>query len=168
MWDRYHLPKEKRTHVLGVARVAVFFAKQLKPFYPNIQENLIRAAALLHDIDKHAEILHGEQHPDTAVRILHTEGMGEVASVVAAHSLHTILSSTISPKTIEEKIVYLADKMVKYAVMTVDQRFSIWRREKIPQEGRHLLFKTYPLVKELEKELMGKIGIDPKDVKKIL
>ena len=87
LWDTYSLPPQKRIHVTLVAQLAVYFAGKIhKP----VDTDLLRAAALLHDIDKAVPRLQGEQHPDTAVRILREEGMGEVAAVIATHSLHSI------------------------------------------------------------------------------
>ncbi|MBI5619757.1 HDIG domain-containing protein, partial [Candidatus Gottesmanbacteria bacterium] len=121
LWDKYHLPQQKRLHVTLVAEVAVGLARQCQ--MPNakcqINEQLLLAGALLHDIDKNAAKLPGEQHPDTAVRILNTEGMEEVAALVKAHPLHAILDPLTAPKTWEEKILFLADKMVKYKIIGV-------------------------------------------------
>ncbi len=163
LWDTYNLPPQKRIHVELVARVAVFFATKIQ----NVHIPLVRAAALLHDIDKAVAKLPGEVHPDTAVRILKAEGMGEVAELVATHSLHAILNPTIAPTSWEEKLVYLADKMVKYEIITVDKRFALWNDEHLPKEAQQVLDASYPKVKELEKEVLGLIGITPQDIAKV-
>lgn len=156
LWDKYHLPEEKRLHVTLVLSVAITFARKIQ----NVNIPLLRAAALLHDIDKTVPKLPGEQHPDTAVRILKKEGMDEVAGVVKTHSLHAILVPSIAPKTIEEKLLYLADKMVKYEIIGVDKRFTLWRSEDLPFEAIRILDKAYPKVKELEKEVekLARVG----------
>lgn len=119
-----------------------------------IDEKLLLAGALLHDIDKAVSGLPGERHPDTGVRILKSEGMEEVASLVQTHPLHAILDPAIAPKTWEEKILYLADKMCKYEEVGVDGRFALWRRENLPSEAVELLDKAYPLVKKLERAIL--------------
>jgi hypothetical protein len=168
LWDTYHLPHEKRLHVTLVGRVALFFAKKIreKTSQP-IDEELLHAAALLHDIDKGVLPESGEKHPDAAVRILTEEDMKEVALVVSVHPLHAICDPAISPKTIEEKLLFLADKMVKYEILTVDKRFELWRMENLPPEGKQLLIDSYPLVKKLEKEILALIGIEPGDVARL-
>lgn len=156
LWEKYHLPEKKRVHVTLVAKQAMLFAKKI----PQVDIQLLFAAALLHDIDKNVATLPGEQHPDTAVRILKEEGMDEVATVVAAHSLHAILQPNIAPKTWEEKLLYLSDKMVKYEIIGVDKRFALWREEDLPPDAKTLLDRAYPKVKELEKQVakLARVG----------
>lgn len=169
LWDKYHLPEKKRLHVTLVARVAMFLAKQLtkRNGHETINNKLLHAAALLHDIDKAAVKRPGERHPDTAVRILTDEGMPEVALVVAKHSLHSILDQVDFPKTWEEKLLYFADKMVKYEVITVDKRFALWRKEDLSPDAVSILDASYPLVKNMEKEIVDLLGIDPTAVAKL-
>lgn len=175
LWDRYMLPEEKRTHVTLVARVAVFLGNILnerasgdgRSDAPKINLKLLEAAALLHDIDKAAPKLPGERHPDTAVRILRAEGMNEVADIVVTHPLHAILDPKISPKTWEQKLLYLADKMVKYDIVGVDKRFALWRDEQLPPDAQKILDESYPKVKKLEQEVFTLAGISLDDVVKL-
>lgn len=162
LWNTYHVPKEKRIHLALVAKVAVFIGERC-----HADTNVLLAAALLHDIDKATGKLPGERHPDAAVRILRKEGMDEVADVVVTHPLHAILDAAIAPKTIEEKILYLADKMVKYDIVGVDRRFALWRAEELPQEATEILNASYPKVKALEKEVFNMAGITHADIARL-
>lgn len=165
LWEKYQLPETKRKHVELVARVAHWLAQQINQLTNlPINQLLLRTGALLHDIDKNARKLPGERHPDAAVRILREEGMEEVAALVATHPLHAILDPAIAPDSWEEKTLYLADKMVKYDIISVDERFRLWNEEKWPPEARAVLSKAYPKVKELERELLGFIGMTPAQV----
>lgn len=150
LWDKYNMPQQKRIHLTKVAEVAMGFAKKIK-----VNKKLLLAAALLHDIDKGVS---SKNHPEVAVRILREEGMEEVAALVKTHPLHAILDPKISPKTNEQKCLYLADKMVKYEILTVDKRFDLWRAEDLPENARTILDRAYPKVKALEKEIMVYLG----------
>lgn len=169
LWDKYSLPEKKRVHVALVARVALWLADQLTRKTVNLKINtsLLLAAALLHDIDKNIPKILGEQHPDTGVRILREEGMEEVAALVKTHPLHSVLDPAIAPKAWEEKILYLADKMVKQEIITVDERFAFWRKEQLPPEVASVLNATYPLVKELERDIFTLIDTSPVDVRRL-
>ncbi len=169
LWDKYQLPGYKQQHVELVGQVAVFLARKLSnALQVPINEKLILAGALLHDIDKNIPKLPGEAHPDAGVRILREEGMDEVAKLVKTHPLHAVLDPDIAPKTWEEKVLFLADKMVKLDIITVDKRFALWRKEQMPEETQHVLEAAYPHVKKLEKEIFDRIGIRPEQVREIL
>lgn len=166
LWEKYNLPDRKRRHVTLVANVAKLFATKIKAQSAKLKINkaLLVAGALLHDIDKNAPKLPWERHPDAAVRILQEEGMGEVARLVKTHPLHAILDPAIAPKTWEERLLYVADKMVKDDVIGVDARFAQWSDEHLPSEEQKILDAAYPKVKELEKEVLDLIGLDEKRI----
>lgn len=164
LWDKYNLPQQKRRHVELVSKVARFLASKINE---PINLPLLIAGALLHDIDKAAQKLPGERHPDAAVRILKEEGTPEVANLVKTHPLHAILDPSIAPKSWEEKLLYLSDKMVKFEIITVDERFKLWNGEHLVPDAQEILNETYPKVKELEEEIFHLMGIKPNDVAKL-
>ncbi len=161
LWDKYNLPSPKRIHMEAVAKLAFYLAKKITDHDPRITIDLklLEAAALLHDIDKNVTKREGERHPDTAVRILKELGFNEVAEVVRKHPLHSILDPTIAPKTWEEKLLYLADKMTKYEVIGVEHRFKLWYMEKLPPDAFKELDAALPKVKALEKEILEMAGL---------
>lgn len=163
LWEKYALPAKKRVHVTLVAQVANFLALKLMEASPDIHINLsiLRKAALLHDIDNGVQFLPNESHPDAAVRILQEEGLSEIADIVKTHSLYAVLSAGIMPQKWEEKILYVSDKMVKYEIITVDERFALWRNEQLPKETIEKINRCYPIVKELESEIYSRIHMDP-------
>ncbi len=167
LWDIYNLPDNKRVHVALVATVARVFAQALIKRGKEVDTALLVASALLHDIDKNVPRLLGERHPETAVRILKEEGMDEVADVIRNHSLHAILDPSTAPKSWEEKVLFLADKMVKYDIVGVDGRFDLWRKENLPAEAVAILNRSYPKVKALEKEMFSVSGIDLSEIRKL-
>lgn len=171
LWKTYNLPKQKCVHVQLVCDVALFLADKIQHLHPEIAINipLLQAACLLHDIDKAIEKLPGERHPEGAVRVLKEHGYTEVADIVKYHSVHFIASEETAPHTIEEKLLFLADKMVKYEVITVDKRFDLWLAEEdLPEKEKEILRSVYPKVKQLEAEIFNSIGIVPQDVAQLL
>lgn len=163
LWEAHSLPPYKQNHCTLVSCTAVWFARELmkKNAAGHIDIPLLEAAALLHDIDKMAQKLPNEHHPDAGVRILIAAGFPEVAHIVKTHPLHAILDQNISPRTWEERLLYLADKMTKHAIITVDERFALWRAESLSPDAIQVLDASYPKVKSLEKEVCGYIGIEP-------
>jgi hypothetical protein len=88
--------------------------------------------------------------------------MSEVADLVKTHPLHSILDASIAPKTWEEKLLYLADKMVKYDIVGVDRRFALWNEEHLSSKEQEILDACYPKVKKLEQEVfkLARISLD--------
>lgn len=166
LWNTYQLPEGKRQHVALVAKVAVFLGQRIMENNPDIRINisLLEAAALVHDIDKAIPYRDGEHHPDAGVRVLREMGMNEVADIVATHPVHMIVSSDKGPSSWEEKILFIADKMVKQEVITVDKRFALWLAEPLPQTVKDELQRVYPSVKKLEKEIFGLVRLEPAEI----
>lgn len=149
-----------------VTELALFFTRKLKEKGIEVDEKLVEAAALLHDIDKAIPKKVGERHPDTAVRVLQELGMSEIAEIVRRHSVHTILNPELAPRTWEEKIVYLSDKMTKYEVIGVDHRFKLWYMEQLPPQAVAELDAALPKVKALEQDIYAAVGITFADIQK--
>lgn len=171
IWDQYHLPMDKRRHVQLVKDVAVYLSEQLvhRDKTININAELLIAGCLLHDIDKVIPRLRGEVHPETGVRVLLLEGYQEIAELIRFHSVQYIEFPETAPKTWEQKLLFLSDKMVKQEIITVDQRFALWLAEKaIPDEQKQMLQRVYPRVKELEAEIFGLVGILPRDMAQLI
>ncbi len=167
LWIKYRLPVGKRKHMEVVARVAGFIADKLDQLgkFDKLDKPLLIAGALLHDIDKKVPRSPGEQHPDTAVRILKEEGMDEVALLVEKHPLHVILDPAVASTTLVEKILFLADKMVKFDYIGVDERFRLWNEEHLAPDAQKILDTAYPKVKALEQEIFSLCKIGLRDIK---
>jgi len=163
LWEVNFLPPYKQNHCVVVAKLSTWFGRQLMELYPDVSVDLplLEAAALLHDIDKAAPKNPNERHPDAAVRILRDNGLGEISDLVRTHALHAILDQSTAPQTLEQKLLYLSDKMVKHSIITVDERFALWRSEGLPERALKELDAAYPKVKALEKEICSRIHIEP-------
>ena len=163
LFDKFELPSLKRVHVEAVTNLAKTLANKLKSKNAKLKINLelLEAACLLHDIDKNIPPKKGERHPDSVVRVLNELGFSKVAQVIKKHPLHAILDPELMPQTWEEKLLYLADKMVKYEVIGVEYRFKLWYKENLPRAAGTQLDASYPKVKALEKEIFDLIGEKP-------
>ena len=166
LWDKYELPLQKRIHVEMVGKVALILAKKWKERDTTIaiDENLLLNSALLHDIDKNIKKLPGEHHPDAGMRILKKEGMDEIAEVIRTHPLHMICSENTAPKTIEQRLLFLADKMTKYECIGIDKRFLIWKEDDCDEESQVILGTAYPKVVKLRDEILKSAGITEEDL----
>lgn len=147
-----------------VAKVALILAQKNNA----VNEQLLYAAALLHDIDKNIQKLKGERHPDAGVRVLEQEGMNEVAEVIRTHPLHMILDEKAGPRTIEQQLLFIADKMTKQNFIGLEKRFQLWRTEDKDEISQRILEASYPKVIALRDEILGTAGITEEDIAKLV
>ena len=162
--SKYEMPENIRAHCIAVSKIAVFIAERISTLGGNVDVSLVRAGALLHDIDKIIEIKNKSgKHGVMARKILRREGYPEVAKVAERHVLHNIINEG-AKFSIEEKIVFYADKRVKHdKVVSLDERFE-YLRKTYPQHLENVI-RAEPLTKELEKELMSAAGIRADEIK---
>ena len=98
------MPEHLRRHSEAVSRKALSMAVELQSTGRMLDLNLIRSAALLHDI--------GKGHPDhaAAASFLQENGYGRAAEIVQTASQ---TGSETQKQADETLIVYLADKMIR-------------------------------------------------------
>jgi len=112
------MSRSVHAHCLKVTEVAMAIGSRLKERRRKIDLEMIRAAALLHDLAKGRP-----DHDKEADRMLHDMGFGKVGDVVADH---TDLRNSNGQASLEMKIVYLADKFVdEDNVVSIDKRYRI-------------------------------------------
>ncbi len=108
-----------RDHSLQVARVAAMLCRALVESGVKLDEDLVVAGALLHDIAK-TKCLNGAcSHAEVGEEICLAHGFSEVAIIVAEH---VILSDYHRPLSALE-VVYYADKRVRHdEIVSLDER----------------------------------------------
>jgi putative nucleotidyltransferase with HDIG domain len=113
-------PQNVIEHCKAVCAFAVSLAKKLRHKGIDVDIGLIEAAALLHDIEK--------LKPDheLAGSILVTRaGFTDVGNVMKTHGLARLYDDSFLPKSIEQRIVFYADKRVMHStVASLDERFQ--------------------------------------------
>lgn len=179
LYKRYRVPKHVIAHMERVAEFAGSLADKLikKGFKINIE--LIKEAALLHDILRVCDFRNLDQkyfwekvseedkkvwdflrkkygkigHEKAAKKILHELGEKELAELVEKHDFWKIEKL----KTLEEKILYYADKRVEgNKIVSLKKRFAEGRkRNAMPGEDASKRTKIENQVIKLEKELLS-------------
>lgn len=156
--SKYEMPENIVAHCIAVSKLAVLIAEKINARGGNVDVSLVRAGALLHDIDKIIDIKNKcGRHGCMAREILEKEGYPEIAKIAERHVLHKIIKEG-KDFSLEEKIVFYADKRVRHdKVVSLQARFE-YLREKYPQHLENVI-RAEPLTNELEKELMAAAGI---------
>lgn len=153
--EKHSVPENVAKHVQAVEKVAVFLAEKMKKNGEKADAGLVRSGALLHDIGKIAALKQGAMENIVSRKILEKEGLKKEAIIAFRHMPSMILQENFRNWSLEEKIVFYADKRVKHnEIVGVKERMNDLM-ERYPQ-GREIFEKALPLVLELEKELLSK------------
>lgn len=108
----------------------------------------------MHDLDKLDSLENCTAHGKAASQILSSLGYAQLGRIALSHPAFSLLDPATAPVTLEEKIVYLADKMVEGSeVVPVSQRLASLI-SRYPQD--ELLFtQLLPILMKLEAEILN-------------
>ncbi len=151
------MPEHIVAHSLQVCRVAACLADHLDSKGNHLDNQLLQAAALLHDITKSRSFETAENHALTGGQQLAELGYPEVGNLVRQH---VRLDDYSDPQAISEAvIVNYADKRVLHdRIVSLDERMR-YIQERYGTEPQHkqriqlLWDKTQVLEKQMFKEL---------------
>jgi len=155
-------------HSEQVCRVAVYLADKLNHKGIDLNLELIRASALLHDITKTRSFRTKENHAETGGKFLQERGFIEVGHVIAQHvKLDTYVASS-SP--VEAEIVNYADKRVLHdqIVSLKDRMAYILERYADGMESRERILGLWAKSKDLEKRIFSYLPFFPDELKQVV
>ena len=155
-------------HSEQVCRVAVCLADRLNHKGIDLNLELIRASALLHDITKTRSFRTRENHAETGGKFLQERGFSEVGHVVAQHvKLDTYVASG---NPVEAEIVNYADKRVLHdqIVSLRDRLTYILERYGDGMESRERILGLWGKSKELEKKIFNCLPFLPDALKGVV
>lgn len=153
-------------HSLQVCRVALFLADHLDS--PDLGRELIRAAALLHDITKTRSFRTQEAHAETGSYLLAELGYPEVARIVGQHV--RLESYRLSSCPTEAQIVNYADKRVlhdRIAPLGERMGYILERYGQDPDRKRDILL-LWDKTEKLEARLFSGLSFAPDDLNRLL
>lgn len=154
-------------HSLKVCGVALFLTDRLG--LPGLNRELIRAAALLHDITKTRSFRTVEDHAETGARLLMDLGYPEVAGIVGQHvRLNRYILSTSVPTDAE--IVNYSDKRVlhdRIVPLSTRMGYILEKYGSGPERKRNILL-LWEKTEKLEKRLFAGLPFSPGDISGLL
>ena len=154
-------------HSLQVCRVSLFLTDRLG--LPELNRELIRAAALLHDITKTRSFSTQEDHAETGERLIADLGYPEVAGIVGQHvRLNRYGSASAIPADAE--IVNYADKRVLHdRIVPLSERMGyILEKYGSAPERKRMLLILWEKTAELEARLFARLPFHPGDISMLL
>ena len=146
-------PERVVAHCMAVRGFAVSCAERLRDKGISVNILLVAAAALLHDIEKLKpnHVVAGHDYVKAA-------GYPEVAMVIKKHGLENLGDRSYHPLSIEEKLVFYADKhIMDDTIVPLEQRFGYIRKRYNYPSIEH----EFAFTKEIEAELVSLLGEAP-------
>lgn len=138
-------PSNVIEHSKAVCRFAEDIAEKLIKKGIKVNKKLVAAAALLHDIERGKD-----NHVIEGAKLLKGLGFCEISEVTKKHSLYKIENEEVQPRTIEEKILFYADKRIKGdKIVSLEERFEDINKRYGVHLGNELEF-----AKKIGEELM--------------
>jgi len=192
LWAEYNVPKHIVQHMKRVADVALFMAEKI--FKNSEQIQTVSYAALLHDLVKVCDFkdfdpdnfpheydekdfqMWGELvkkysdlgHERAAAQILQNMNEAELSTIIRKHRFTALLDANPDerPESVEEKIVYYADKRVKHhEIVSLKERLDDGRRRYFPDGNVPVQDdQVRDVIWHLEKELCDLAHISPEDI----
>ena len=122
-YDRYAYPDWLRTHSRLVGAIGAVLAKARAAAGDTLDTEAVGLAAHLHDIGR-SPLLAGDprEHNELSALILAAEGLTACIEPARRHAIYTVLDPATAPRTIEEKIVYIADRRGGTRIETIEER----------------------------------------------
>jgi putative nucleotidyltransferase with HDIG domain len=151
-------------HSRQVCRVALFLAGELREREVPLNTDLVRAAALLHDITKTRSFQTGENHARTGAEFLSSLGYPEVGGIVGQHVRLAAYFDGNLPG--EAEIVNYADKRVlheKITSLAERMEYILTRYGKTPGDVLRIR-DTWEKTEALEKRLFQRLPFSPDHV----
>jgi putative nucleotidyltransferase with HDIG domain len=148
-------------HSFRVCQVATFIADELIEMDVVVNRELVRVAALLHDITKTRSIKTGEPHAATGGQVLRERGYPEVGFIIEQH---VVLNECRSDAPVNEaEIVNYADKRVLHdQVVPLQNRLAyILERYGRNEERRERIRFMWEQTEQLETKLFRRLEMTP-------
>jgi putative hydrolase of the HAD superfamily len=148
-------------HIHAVSTAAYQLALWLRSANYPVDPILSHRGGLLHDLAKikalQLPLGHRIGHAELAALILNDFKQPVIAEIARRHPLFALNHTDASPTTWEEKIVYLADKLVEGAHITsLDERIASLRQRYKEDDSR--ILAMVPAIRALQEEICTAAG----------
>jgi hypothetical protein len=123
LFERYRYPAWLRRHSLVVGAIATRIAEAHAAAAAAIDVRTVGLGGYLHDIGKSPLLAgDGREHHVLGPLVLAAEGLSEMAELARRHPVYAPRDPATAPRSLEEKIVYYADRRGGQRVVSLEER----------------------------------------------
>ena len=163
LYDRYAFPDWLRDHSRLVGAIAGALALARRGIGDDIDVESVTLAGYLHDIGR-SPLLKGDprEHNELSALILAAEGLEGCVEPARRHAIYTVLDPKTAPRTMSEKVVYIADRRGGMTIESVEERAkeTAARHPKYTEE----IARSIPIAKQIEREVFAGLPFRPADL----
>ena len=163
LYDRYAFPNWLRDHCRLVGTIAQTIAEARRSVGDEIDVDAITLAAYLHDIGRSPLVERDpREHNELSALILAAEGLDLCVEPARRHAIYTVLDPSTAPRTMSDKIVYVADRRGGMKIESVEERAkeTAARHPKYTAE----IARSIPLALAIEREVFAGLPFAPADL----
>ena len=158
-FDRYAYPDWLRTHSVIVGRIA----EALVRGRTGIDRDAVVLAAYLHDIGRTPLMTDDpREHNEKSAEILRREGLAACAELALRHPIYAVHDPAIAPRTLEQQIVYIADRRGGQRVEPLEERSADTARRH-PKYADEIA-RAIPIAKEIERAVFAGLPFGPDEL----
>jgi HD superfamily phosphodiesterase len=160
-YERYGFPYWLRDHSRLVGAIANALALARRARGDDVDVETVTLAGYLHDIGR-SPLVAGDrrEHNELSALILAAEGLPGCVEPARRHPIYAVLDPATAPRTLEEKLVHVADRRGGLKIEALEERAkdTAARHPKYSED----IARAVPLSKTLEREVFAGLpfGID--------
>ena len=153
-YARYAYPDWLRAHSRLVGAIGAVLAEARAAAGDTLDTEAVGLAAHLHDIGR-SPLLAGDprEHNELSALILAAEGLTACVEPARRHAIYTVLDPATAPRTIEDKLVYTADRRGGMRIQAIEERAkgTAARHPKYTDE----IARAIPIALAIEREVFS-------------
>lgn len=162
-FERYAYPDWLRHHSTVVGAVGEALVRARLAAGDDLDAEHIVLASYLHDIGRSPLLAgDGREHNELSALVLAAEGLTSCAELARRHPIYAVLDPATTPRTMAEKLVFIADRRGGMKVEGLEERAG-------DTAARHPRYKddiarAIPVAKEIEREVFAGLPFGPGDL----
>lgn len=160
LYEKYAYPDWLRTHSRVVGAIGHALALARREAGDEIDVDTVTLAAYLHDIGRTPLMADDpREHNEKSAEILAREGLAACAEMARRHPIYAVLDPATTPRTIAEKIVFIADRRGGMTVEPLEER----AKDTAARHPRYAseIERAVPIAKSIEREVFAGLPFGP-------
>lgn len=163
LYDAYDYPDWLRVHSRLVGAIGLALAAARREAGDDIDVETVGLAAYLHDIGRTPLMKDdSREHNEKSAEILAREGLAACAEMARRHPIYAVLDPATMPRTMAEKIVFIADRRGGMAIESLEER----AKDTAARHPRYAseIERAVPIAKAIEREVFAGLRFGPDEL----